>query len=119
MNWNYKCPECNEWGEIDWLKKDDSYRCHKTKETYNPPIPSEQHEAYVDTRKWPKKMETVVTNIKGKKCTVPGCKKDYETLDHRIAYTKGGRTSVSNLFPMCEEHNLSKGEKDYSTWLKE
>ena len=119
MNWNYKCPKCNEWREIEWSKKDDSYKCHKTKQMYDPPTPSEQPNAYVDTHEWPKEMGTVVINIKGKKCTVPGCKKDYETLDHRIAFAKGGKTSVSNLFPMCEEHNLSKGDKDYLTWLNE
>jgi hypothetical protein len=51
-------------------------------------------------------------------CTVPGCTEDADHLDHRKAWTNnGGRTCVSNLFPMCSAHNTSKGEKDYDEWL--
>jgi len=57
--------------------------------------------------------------LKGNLCTVPGCKKKYETLDHRLAYNNVGKTSVENLFPMCNFHNQSKGDKDYRIWLNE
>ncbi|NQV15010.1 HNH endonuclease [bacterium] len=62
-------------------------------------------------------MEDVVVKIKGKACTVPGCKKDFETLDHRVPWSMSGNTSVDNLFPMCESHNLSKGDTDYQIWF--
>lgn len=118
MKWNYKCPKCNEWRHIEWSKRSQSYTCHNTYQTYYPPTPSEQHDAFVDTHDWPNEMETVVVQEKGNKCTVPGCKKNYETLDHRIPFSKVGKTSVSNLFPMCEAHNQSKGDKDYVAWLR-
>lgn len=61
-------------------------------------------------------MEQVVIETKGTTCTVPKCNKHYETLDHRLPFSKNGRTSVENLFPMCNEHNQSKGDTDYNVW---
>jgi 5-methylcytosine-specific restriction endonuclease McrA len=119
MKWNYICPKCQIWRKIEWDSRQAIFNCHNTNESYSPPTPSQQHIAYFDTREWPSEMETVVVNLKGKKCTVPGCNKDYESLDHRIAYANGGKTSVENLFPMCTDHNSSKGDKDYETWLRE
>jgi len=117
MKWKYKCQICDEWRTIDWKKRKDSHKCHKENKSYYPPGPDDQHDAYVDTHNWPEEMEDVVVKIKGKNCTVPGCKEAYETLDHRIPWSKDGRTCVKNLFPMCEEHNLSKGNTPYDLWL--
>jgi hypothetical protein len=119
MKWNYICPKCKNWRNINWESRGSTYDCHKTKESYIPPTPSQQHYAYVDTHDWPKEMEAVVIDLKGGKCTVPGCYKDADTIDHRIAFINGGKTSVENLFPMCKDHNSSKGDKDYNAWLKE
>lgn len=100
-----------------WEKRDKLYSCNNCNRSHHPPSPDEQHDAYVDTHEWPVEMEEAVYRLKGTKCTVPGCDKDAETLDHRVAWSKDGRTSVENLFPMCEEHNNSKKDSDYQTWL--
>lgn len=119
MKWHYRCPICHEWRNIDWDKRDKTYDCHKNEAAYIPPTPSEQNGAFVNTQEWPEEIEMVVVTLKGDLCTIPGCNKKYETLDHRIPYSKGGRTSVDNLWPMCNEHNQSKGDSDYDEWLKE
>ena len=119
MKWNYKCPNCHSWGSVEWKDIDNTFECHYCRNPHKPPRPANQFEAYVNTHDWPNEMETVVITIKGKKCTVPGCKNNSETLDHRLAFSNGGKTSVSNLYPMCKEHNQSKGDKDYGTWLNE
>jgi hypothetical protein len=62
-------------------------------------------------------MENAVIKLRGTKCTVPGCGKDYETLDHREPYSDIGKTSVENLFPMCRAHNDLKGDENYFLWL--
>lgn len=117
MKWNYICPKCKDWRHVEWADRESKHNCHKTKESYIPPTPAQQTSAYVDTHDWPKEMEKIVVTNKGNKCTVPGCKKNYETLDHRLAYSNDGKTSVDNLFPMCIEHNQSKNNSDYKTWL--
>jgi len=117
MKWNYKCPKCNQWRSVEWSERNGSFNCHVNQATYTPPSPSQQHDAYVDEHDWPDEIEKVVVSVKGKNCTVPGCSKSYETLDHRIPWSKGGHTSVSNLFPMCNKHNQSKGDSNYSEWL--
>ena len=117
MEWNYRCPLCNRWRQINWLDRFDARNCDKKDTYYLPPGPLEQHDAYVDTHAWPDEMEQAVLTLKGFNCCVPGCYKVFETLDHRVPFSKGGKTSVNNLFPMCEEHNKSKGDSDYSTWL--
>lgn len=117
MKWHYKCSVCGEWRNIDWEKRNESFNCHKTKKTYIPPGPAQQKYAFVDTHNWPDEMERVVVAEKGDKCTVPGCSKSYETLDHRVPFSKSGRTSVNNLYPMCNAHNQSKGDFDYTVWL--
>ena len=119
MIWKFKCTVCKEWREIDWNRKDIKHTCHKTRESYYPPKPTEQHEAYLDTHSWTLEMEETVVKLKGECCVVPKCDKRYETLDHRIPYSVRGRTSVDNLFPMCNEHNDAKGDRDYDDWLAE
>lgn len=86
------------------------------KKSYYSPSPAEQFHAYVDTHNWPVEMEETVIRLKGDKCTVINYRKDYETLDHRIAYSKGGKTSVENLFPICNDCNNSKGDEYYQSW---
>jgi 5-methylcytosine-specific restriction endonuclease McrA len=118
MKYNYVCPRCNQWREIEWADVDKTFQCHSTKQDYLPPRPAQQPGAFVDQHEWPSEMETAVIKMKGTKCCVPGCSKKYETLDHRIAWSKGGKTSVENLWPMCVEHNSSKGDTDWNTWLQ-
>lgn len=118
MKWNYVCPICNQWRQIDWSERNSTFSCHIKQAKYKPPNPSEQIEAFVATHEWPQEMEYIVTFKKGKLCTVPGCKKKFETLDHRIPWSKKGPTSVKNLYPMCNEHNQSKGDSDYSEWIE-
>lgn len=119
MKWNYQCPHCGQARTIDWDKRAQAHECHVTKLTYYPPTPTEQKTAYVDTHNWPVEMEDAVVALKGKQCTVPGCTKKYETLDHKVAWDNNGKTSIDNLFPMCNEHNQSKGAKDYEEWLED
>lgn len=119
MKWNYNCPKCNSPRTIEWAKREISHSCHQNNSlSYIPPTPAEQHSAHVDTHEWPSEMEKVVVALRGNKCTVPGCTKTANTLDHRVAYSKGGKTSVDNLYPMCTDHNQSKNDTDYATWLK-
>jgi hypothetical protein len=119
MEWNYRCPLCNKWCKINWSNRFDSIYCAETNTYYMPPSPVEQHDAYVDTHDWPDEMELAVISLKGYNCIVHGCIMVYETLDHRIPFSKEGKTSVSNLFPMCNEHNDSKGDSDYFAWLND
>lgn len=56
-------------------------------------------------------------------CTVEGCPKKADSLDHRIPYDADakpsenpGKTCVRNLHPMCQEHNSSKGNQEYESW---
>lgn len=118
MKWNYVCPICSEWRQIDWEVRSKLHTCHKHKKSYYPPGPADQNHAFVDTHNWPVEMENEVVRVKGNKCTTPNCNKNAETLDHRDAYANGGKTSVDNLFPMCEDCNQSKGDKDYLLWLR-
>lgn len=117
MKWHYVCPKCGERRTVEWDDRDSSRICHKTKQSYTPPTPAEQFDGYVDTHEWPVEMEDVVVRVKGKSCTVPGCQQRYQTLDHRVPWSKAGKTSVNNLFPMCNEHNQSKSDSTYETWL--
>jgi 5-methylcytosine-specific restriction endonuclease McrA len=117
MKWSYKCPHCGVEGNVDWEKRNNSFTCHSCKSTHYPPTPSTQPSAYVDTREWPQEIENIVVNQKGIMCTVPGCGKKANTLDHRIPFAKNGKTSINNLFPMCKEPNQSKSDNDYQTWL--
>src|SRR5262249_29762625 len=84
---------------------------------YHAPGPAEQREAYVDSHEWPAEMEEIVRRIRGNRCTVPGCTRYADTLDHRIPWSRGGPTSVANLWPMCSQHNESKADTDYDVWL--
>jgi len=58
------------------------------------------------------KLENGTT--KGKKIC-PNCKKEYSfdefEIDHRIAWSKGGRTELNNADLLCKKCNSSKGNK--------
>jgi len=115
--WYYPCPICSTWRLVDWTERSELRVCHIHNYEYVPPTPGESYVSFVDTQNWPVEMEQVVHALKGRICTVPGCSRRAETLDHRLAYIKNGRTSVANLFPMCNAHNQSKGDTDYDIWL--
>lgn len=119
MQWNYSCPQCGEWRVVEWGDRIDVRKCHRTGQAYTPPSPAQQHEAFVDNREWPTEMEDAVVAMKGDICTAPDCKTRYQTLDHHIPHTKGGRTSVENLNPMCKKHNQEKSDKDPAQWKVE
>lgn len=53
-----------------------------------------------------------LVKIYGGKCLFPGCHEKSVTQDHVIPVSKGGRHHVSNLQPLCNAHNASKGTKD-------
>jgi 5-methylcytosine-specific restriction endonuclease McrA len=117
MLWYYPCPICSSLRIVDWDERADTRICHIHGFDYVPPSPGQSFSSFVDTQNWPVDMEVVVHAVKGRMCTVPGCNRKAETLDHRIPYAKNGRTSVHNLFPMCNAHNKSKGDTDYDIWL--
>ncbi len=93
--------------------------CYLTKQPYYPPTPIEQPCARVDTREYPEEMGNAVILLKGSKCIASDCSKQADTLDHMYPWSKGGYTSVNNLFPMCEEHNKAKNAKNPEYWLIE
>lgn len=121
MKWFFRCPSCrhnNVW--VEWDKHGKILICPNTQEAYQVPEPADQHEAHVDTHEWPEEMERVVRQVHGTPrglCTVPGCTRRADTLDHRLAWSQGGKTSFLNLFPMCTQHNSEKGDTYYDLWL--
>jgi hypothetical protein len=117
MIWYYQCPYCREWQNVDWEKHGQTVKCGKCATRHDVPGPAKQPDAFVDTHDWPAEMEDAVRQQKGKKCTVDGCDKVADTLDHRTPFSKGGRTSAKNLWPMCDDHNKEKGDLSYETFL--
>jgi 5-methylcytosine-specific restriction endonuclease McrA len=117
MMYHFKCPVCQRKLIIDWEKRGTRKKCPSCGSWFAMPTPLDQKDAYVDTHNWPVEMENLVYATKGTQCSVPGCSKKAETLDHRIPYSEGGKTSVENLFPMCNSHNQSKGDTNYDVWL--
>lgn len=117
MIYNYICPGCGWWRIVGWRERAERRKCHLTGRLYVPPSPTYQHYAFVDSHEWPLEMEVAALAARGKSCTVPGCFRLASTLDHRIPWSKGGVTSVLNLHPMCEQHNLAKGDLPYDFWL--
>ncbi len=117
MIWHYKCPQCGESLTVDWRWLKLEVTCPQCHKVHYPPTPSEDHYAYIEGDKWPKELEDVVASLRGTTCAVPGCYEHYSTLVHRISVSKGGRTSVDNLLPMCSRHAQLKGEQNYEEWL--
>ena len=118
MEWHFQCPCCGGRVNSEWDSRHLRHKCIVLGDDYFPPGPGEQSEAFVDSREWPAEMEERVVALKGNNCTALGCDKKYETLDHRLDFSKGGKTSVENLWPMCAKHNKSKGDTDYAKWLE-
>lgn len=117
MNWNYACPRCRSWLSVPWRSRLDIFECPSCTARHQPPTPGAFPTGFVDTHNWPEEVERVVVFLRGNRCTVPGCLSFADTLDHRVPWSRGGRTSVSNLHPICEFHNRSKADADYPTWL--
>jgi hypothetical protein len=109
MIWNYRCPKCGQWRQVEWDERDQRLTCHETDEAYVAPSPAEQIEAFVDEQTPPDEMDQAVRSRFPNKCVVPGCKNEPDTLDHVLAY--------ANLQPMCGDHNTSKCDQPYWEWL--
>jgi hypothetical protein len=108
MNWHYRCPLCKTWRYVKWEVVGSRVLCHLKNVEYTVPGPAQQPDAYVDTHEWPVAMAREVIRRKGQKCQ--GCGKPWETLDHIVPFSRGGKTRVSNLQPMCNACNRSKGD---------
>ncbi len=119
MDWYFKCPLCAKERRTDWGNVGELIRCGLCKKSRKVPGPSDQPDAYVGDHSWPIDMEREVFRIKGKDCIIDGCRDKEITLDHIKAHSKGGRTSVGNLQPMCKSHNSSKNDSDFYIWLRE
>jgi 5-methylcytosine-specific restriction endonuclease McrA len=117
MRYHYVSPACRQWVWIDWEIRHGAIHCPHLDVTYRAPGPAEQVDAYVDTHEWPEEMEDIVRRLRGDRCTVPGCSRYADTLDHRTPWSQGGHTCVANLWPMCSDHNTSKSDTDYVVWL--
>lgn len=117
MNWLYRCPNCRTLLSVPLADRSSRYSCSACTAPHIPPTPAQDHDAYVDTHDWPLEMEQAVVSLRGRLCTVPGCLRIAETLDHRVPWSKGGPTSVKNLWPMCHAHNTDKSDNHYETWL--
>jgi len=114
--WCFKCPVCGEWEETSWEKRNSLYECKQTKKIYYPPSPLEQIYAYIDSRHYPKEIEDIVIKLKGRICYVPNCRNYYSMLIRKTPLSKGGKTSVDNLIPVCFEHAISLNEDEYNLW---
>ncbi|MEO0081781.1 MAG: HNH endonuclease signature motif containing protein [candidate division WOR-3 bacterium] len=117
MIWHYRCPECSQPLEVDWDWHRDEVVCPNCQHSHYPPTPREDHTAYFGGDTWPQEMADAVVALRGTTCAVPGCYEAYATLVHRCPRSKGGRTSVENLLPMCSHHARLKGEQEYDEWL--
>jgi len=118
MIWHYRCPACGQQLEVDWDWHRDEVHCPACRHDHYPPMPSEDHLAYFGGEKWPQELTDAVTGLRGTTCFVPGCYHTFDTLAHRRPVSKGGRTSVDNLVPMCLRHARFKGEEEYDAWVE-
>ena len=64
----------------------------------------------VRSHRIPSRIEKIAYRVFGKKCV--DCQREAMTLDHIVAYTKGGGTEVANLQPMCDKCNNKKTDRD-------
>jgi uncharacterized protein with ParB-like and HNH nuclease domain len=65
--------------------------------------------------------EQVFEKSKDKRCLYPGCPKvltwENATIDHKIPWSLGGPTDVSNAQLMCKYHNSMKKDKKFSRYF--
>lgn len=128
MRYHYRCPVCGKGRVREWAERGDLIMCNGCRKHTNAPAPDVQPDAWVDEHDPPREMAAAARRANGAlggRCTVPGCTEAADALDHRVPYDADaaseespGRTCVRNLFPMCTEHNSSKGEENYAKWLK-
>lgn len=53
----------------------------------------------------------------GRRCSMPGCERPYEHMDHIEALAHGGRHHVSNLRPLCADcHNAVTARTHRHRW---
>jgi len=119
MFWNYSCPECHKPTSVEWSQREAEAACRRCGRPHYPPMPHEDHYAYVDELKWPPELEEAVISLRGTVCAVPGCFGEHTTLVFRVPLTAGGQTSVENLLPVCARHAVSKGERSWDEWIEE
>lgn len=117
MTWHYDCPDCGHPVSVPWDKLTEEVTCLNCHKSHFPPTPGEDHDAYVATDKWPEDIEAAVIALRGTVCGIPGCFHEYHTLVHRHPASKGGRTSVANLVPLCRKHAHDKGDQEYNEWV--
>lgn len=117
MIWHYRCPDCRRELQADWADAQHEHVCPGCRSHHYPPMPSEDHAAYVGGDRWPKEMEETVIKLRGTVCSVRGCYHEYKTLVRRRPLLKGGRLSVENLLQMCPQHAREMGTQDYDEWV--
>lgn len=119
MRWHYNCPQCEKPCTAEWEEIGLQAQCPVCGNVHYPPTPHEDRFAWLESDKWPQEIEEAVLAIRGTICAVPGCYREHETLAHRVPLSRGGRTSVDNLMPLCNAHAQSRGERDWDEWLEE
>ena len=70
--------------------------------------------AYVGPRAVSQRLRNMVLARDNYTCVECGAKKENGVklhVDHKIPYSKGGKTELSNLRTLCETCNLKKGDK--------
>jgi len=123
MRYHSACPNpsCGAPLVREWVDYTKIIECPVCRVAGPAPDPRVQHDAWVDEPGPPDELSDAAYEVHGLEdggCTVPGCTRRADVLDHREAFANGGRTCVSNLYPMCSEHNASKGDTDYGEWLR-
>jgi hypothetical protein len=129
VKYNYECPGCGKGRRREWADREKSMICSNKlcKAETRTPAPADDWDAWVDQHDPPDEMAEAAYQINDDRdglCTVPDCEREPHCLDHRIPYDdsvppemNSGKTRVANLYPMCTEHNVSKGRRNYWTWL--
>lgn len=100
-----------------------SWLCIKerTDRIYGPGYFTRNYDAFLRTLEHDGRL-SVKRLINSNKCYVPKCAIPFPTnyvLDHLIPLSKGGPDTIANSFPLCPNHNSSKGAKDLLQWWQE
>ncbi|HTW92614.1 MAG TPA: hypothetical protein VMH22_13035 [bacterium] len=117
MIWHYSCPRCRKELETPWDNIKQEVTCRNCGTVHFAPTPGEDHTAYIAGESWPQEMEEEVVALRGSACIVPGCYREHTTLVPRVPFVVGGRLSVENLLPACEQHASARSQDDYVDWL--